>query len=137
MARIPFWGWLIVILTACYLVYNPWGVSVWHMWMYGDPGTLLPFKLLSSMLLACVLGLVVHGTWKSTNWLGLLIMVMLVAVTAWSAHTLIAFDMFAGHLWAWLLQPMVAVILTVGWQWPKIWRRCTGAVTVSDPDTPG
>jgi hypothetical protein len=136
LARIPFWGWLIVILIACYLVYNPLGLSVWHMWTSGDPTAYLPFKLLGSLVLAVLLGLVLHGTLKSMNWLGLLTMLAVVGVTMWSAHTLIAFDVFAGGMWAWMLQPILAVIFTVGWQWPKIWRRCTGAVSVSDPDTP-
>jgi hypothetical protein len=136
LARVPFWGWLIIILTACYLIYNPMGFSVWHMWTGSDPTQALPFKLLGTLLLVALLGLVLHGTFTSMSWLGFTVMVSIVAVTLWSAHALIAFDVFALGLWAWMLQPIVAVILTLGWQWPKIWRRSTGAVSVNDPDTP-
>lgn len=136
LARIPFWGWLLIILTAVYLVYNPLGFSVWHMWTMGDPMQALPFKLLGTLLLAALLGLVLHGTFSSTSWLGLLVLLSIVGVTLWSAHALIAFDLFALGFWSWAIQPILAVILTMGWQWPKIWRRTTGAVSVSDPDTP-
>lgn len=137
LARIPFWGWLMIILIACYLVYNPLGFSAWHMWTLGDPQSLLPFKLLGSLLLAALLGLVLHGTFSSTSWLGLTVMLAIVVVTLWSAHALIAFDVFAMGFWSWAIQPILAVIFTMGWQWPKIWRRSTGAVSVNDPDTGG
>jgi hypothetical protein len=136
LARIPFWGWLLIILTACYLVYNPLGFSVWHMWTTGSLMEALPFKLLGTLLLAALLGLVLHGTFSSTNWIGLIVMLSLVGATLWSAHALIQFDPLSLELWSWLTQPILAIILTMGWQWPKIWRRSTGAVSVNDPDTP-
>jgi hypothetical protein len=136
LARIPFWGWLLVILTALYLVYNPLGVSLVHMWSSPNYMELLPFKILGTLLVVSLLGLVLHGTFSSTSWLGLTLMLTIMAVTLWSAHALIAFDVFALGFWSWALQPILAVILTLGWQWPKIWRRSTGAVSVSDPDTP-
>ncbi len=96
----------------------------------------LPFKLLGTLLLVTLLGLMLHGTFTSTSWLGLTVIVSLIAVFLWSAHTLIAFDVLAWTFWSWALQPIVALMLTLGSQWPKIWRRSTGAVSVSDPDTP-
>lgn len=136
LARIPFWGWLLIILTALYLVYNPLGVSLVHMWMAPTYSDMLPFKILGTLLVASLLGLVLHGTFSSTSWLGLTVMLAMVAATLWSAHALIAFDVFALGFWSYMLQPILAIILTLGWQWPKIWRRSTGAVSVNDPDTP-
>ena len=136
LARIPFWGWLLIIVTALYLVYNPLGYSVWHMWTQYDPTVNLPFKLLATIMLASVVGLVVHGTHNQMNWLGLLVMVSLVAVTLWSVNALVAFEIFSFVFWSWALQPILGLILTIGWQWAKIWRRSTGAVSVNDPDTP-
>lgn len=136
LARIPFWGWFIIILTACYMVYNPLDVSIWHMWVYGDVMEGLPFKILGTLLVSALLGLVIHGTLSSTSWLGLGIMVALIGVSLWSVNALVAFDMLSVGFWSWMTQPIMAIILTLGWQWPKIWRRSTGAVSVSDPDTP-
>lgn len=134
LARIPFWGWFLIILIACYLVYNPWGLSVWHMWTVGDAAQYLPFKVLGTLLLTALLGLVLHGTLNSTSWLGIGVMGTLVCASLWSVHALVAFDVFALFFWSWCLQPIIAVILTLGWQWPKIWRRSTGTVSVSDAD---
>lgn len=136
LARIPFWGWFIIILTACYMVYNPLDVSIWHMWVYGDVIEGLPFKILGTLLVSALLGLVIHGTLSSTSWLGLGIMVALIGVSLWSVNALVTFDMLSVGFWSWMTQPIMAIILTLGWQWPKIWRRSTGAVSVSDPDTP-
>ncbi len=136
LARIPFWGWFIIILTACYMVYNPLDVSIWHMWVYGDVMEGLPFKILGTLLVSALLGLVIHGTLSSTSWLGLGIMVALIGVSLWSVNALVTFDMLSVGFWSWMTQPIMAIILTLGWQWPKIWRRSTGAVSVSDPDTP-
>lgn len=136
LARIPFWGWLLIILVALYTVYNPLGVSLFHMWVYTDPLELMPFKILGTLAVLTVLGLVVHGTLTSMNWLGLAVLLGLTGTLIWSINSLVTFDLLSTSLWAWITQPIVAIILTVGWQWPKIWRRSTGAVSVSDPDTP-
>jgi hypothetical protein len=136
LARIPFWGWLLIILAVLYLAYNPLGISAFHMWANGDPTELLPFKILGTLILVAVIGLVVHGTISSMSMVGFVLLVTLVAVTIWSTHALVNFDVLSFDFWAWALQPILAIMLTVGWQWPKIWRRSTGAVSVNDPDTP-
>lgn len=136
LARIPFWGWLLLITMALYLVYNPLGVSMWHMWTVSDPTHLLPWRVLASVLLVSVLTLVLHGALKSMSWLGAALIVTLLASVMWAAHALVAFHVLSTVFWSWALQPLLAVVLTVGWQWPRIWRRSTGAVSVSDPDTP-
>ena len=136
LARIPIWGWMLIIMCTLYLVYNPIGFSMWHMWMEGDPTQLLPFKMLGTLVLMGILALVLHGCMNTMNVWGFVLLTSLVAVGLWSMHALIAFDVLDWSFWAWALQPMLALILTVGWQWPKIWRRSTGAVSVNDPDTP-
>jgi hypothetical protein len=136
LARIPFWGWLILIISAVYLIYNPLGFSIWHMWMLGDATQLLPFKILITLMCTSFLGLVLHGCMNTTNWVGILIMVSLVFVGMWSVHAIVMFDMLSWALWGWITQPILGMILTIGWQWPKIWRRATGTVSVNDPDTP-
>lgn len=136
LARIPFWGWLGLILLALYVIYNPWGFSLWHMWNHSPVMDLLPFKVLATLIPVALMGLVLHGTASATSWLGLLVMVTLVLTGLWSAHAVFAFDLLNWHMWSWLTQPLVALVLTIGWQWPRIWRRSTGAVSVNDPDTP-
>ena len=136
LSRIPFWGWLLVILVALYLVYNPLGFSLWHMWTMGDVTSALPLKILASLVVFAVLALVLHGCITSMSAAGLALLLSLVVAGLWSVHSLVQFDPSSLHFWAWTAQPLAALVLTVGWQWPKIWRRSTGSVTVSDADTP-
>lgn len=136
LARIPFWGWLLIILTALYLVYNPLGFSIWHMWALGDAQHLLPLKILVTLMLTSFLGLVLHGCMNTTNRVGMVIMVLLVLVGLWSVQMVVSFDMLNLQLWEWITQPILGIMLTIGWQWPKIWRKATGVVSVNDPDTP-
>lgn len=137
LARIPFWGWFVIILTACYLIYNPWGVSLTHMWLMDPIQDLLPFKILATLGVMSVLGLVIYGVSRTVSKWGLLLMLSLTATIVWCAWAMFTFDVLNMHMWSWLVQLILAIMLTVGWQWPKIWRRSTGAVTVDDPDTGG
>lgn len=133
--KIGFWTWYLIIAVGLYLVYNPTGFSLVHMWMFSDMGELLPLKLLGSALLMVFMGLIIHGTWRSIGVTGLAIVSMLLMILIWSIQSLTSFNVLDVGIWSWIAQPIVAVVLTLGWQWPKIWRRSTGAVSVEDPDT--
>ena len=135
LQRIPFWGWLLIILAVLYLVYNPLGFSVWHMWTTDALSNLLPLKVLITLLIVTVMGLVIHATVTSMSLMGFGVLVALIAAALWSMHALVSFSVLSLGFWAWAAQPLLALILTIGWQWPKIWRRTTGAVSVNDPDT--
>lgn len=136
LARVPFWGWLVIITAALYASFNPLGFSLFHMWIMTDPFALMPYNIMATLVVAVILGLVLHGTARAMNLLGFLIMITLVGVGLWTIHSLVAFEILSLAFWGWAAQPLLALILTVGWQWPKIWRRTTGAVSVDDPDTP-
>lgn len=136
LARIPFWGWYLLITLGLYLVYNPVGFSTWHMWADGDMGSYLPFKVLGTLLLLSFLGVIVYGTITTMSVLGLVVLVGLIAAVLWSVYAVVAFDFMGLGFWSWAAQPLLGTVITVGWQWPKIWRRGHGTVTVEDPDTP-
>jgi len=106
------------------------------MWIYTNPGDLLPFKILGTLVVLVIIGLVVHGAATTMSILGIAALFGIVGAVIWCIHTLVAFDFLNVYFWSWASQPIIATVLTVGWQWPKIWRRSTGAVSVSDPDTP-
>jgi len=134
--RIPFWGWFILILATLYSLYNPLGFHLVNMWTQYDPIEYLPLKVLGTLIALSFIGLVIHGYISATSFLGFMIMILLVTSTIWSIYYVVDFNILSLTLWTWIGQPILAVILTVGWQWPKIWRRSTGAVSVNDPDTP-
>jgi hypothetical protein len=106
------------------------------MWTQYDPIEYLPLKVLGTLIALSFIGLVIHGYISATSFLGFMIMILLVTSTIWSIYYVVDFNILSLTLWTWIGQPILAVILTVGWQWPKIWRRSTGAVSVNDPDTP-
>lgn len=136
LARIPFWGWLVIITTTLYAVFNPLGISLFHMWVLTDPFALMPYNIMATLVVLVILGLVLHGTATSMSLLGFLVMLSLVGVGIWTVHSMVSFEILSLAFWSWASQPILALVLTVGWQWPKIWRRTTGAVSVNDPDTP-
>lgn len=136
LQRIPFWGWLLIILAALYLVYNPLGFSVWHMWTTDALANLLPLKVLVTLLIVALMGLVIHATLTSMSLVGFAVLIALIGAALWSVHAMVSFSVLSLEFWAWAAQPMLALILTIGWQWPKIWRKTTGAMSVNDPDTP-
>lgn len=132
LARVPFWGWFLLIGSLLYSVYNPLGYSLWHMWTVTNPMDNLPFKLLGTAVVVGGLALVIHGCVNSMSRAGLLLLSCVIALVFWSTRSLIEFDVLGLDFWSWALQPTLALVLTVGWQWPRIWRRSTGAVTVED-----
>ena len=136
LARVPFWGWFLLIVSLLYSVYNPMGYSLWHMWTVTNPMNNLPFKHQGTAVVVGGLALVTHGCVNSMSRSGLLLLSCVIVLVFWSTRSLIEFDVLGLGFWSWALQPTLALILTLGWQWPRIWRRSTGAVSVTDPDTP-
>jgi hypothetical protein len=136
LARVPIWGWLLLITMGLYLIYNPLGYSVWHMWTTVEIGDYLPFKVLATVLLLSVMGVIVYGTFTAMNILGLIVLVTLIVTAMWSVYAIVPFNFASVAFWEVAAQPLMGLMITVGWQWPKIWRRGHGAITVSDPDTP-
>ena len=134
LRRIPFWGWFAIILAGCYLTFNPTGFSVVHLWTT-ETGIILPLKLLLTALLATVMALCAYGTWRAIGMTGVVIIVGLVGLLLWVLQAS-GLSIGNGTLWMWLPQLITALVLTVGFQWPKLWRGMTGRIGVEDPDTP-
>ena len=136
LKRIPFWGWLVIILVALYSVYNPLGFSLLHMWLSPDIYYMLPLKVLATVFVGTILGLVLNGVRQTMSILGFLAITTLIAVPLWVAYTYLSLNLASYGIWCWIAQPIMALILTIGWQWSKIWRGSTGIVSVEEVDTP-
>lgn len=135
LRNIPIWGWFLLILSNAYLLYNPAGLSVFHLW-FAPNEVVLPVKLLLSAIVLLGFGLYVYGAWRSLGPIGLGLVTLLVALGVWAADFYGLMNAADPSLWSWLLQPLLAVVLTLGFQWPKLWKAATGRVEVEDPDTP-
>lgn len=135
LRNIPIWGWFLLILLNVYVLYNPSGLSVFHLWASLNQ-VVLPVKLL---LTACALlgfGLYVYGAWRALGPVGLGVITLIIVLGIWAADFYGLMDARDANVWSWLIQPLLAVVLTVGFQWPKLWKAATGRVEVEDPDTP-
>jgi hypothetical protein len=131
--RIPFWGWLLLILITLYAIYNPLGLCIVGLWLAGDD-VALPVKLLATAVPLALLGLCAYGTWRGIGLLGIALLATLLGLGLWVLANYGVFDPADAGFWAGLAQPLLAVVLTVGLQWPKIWRGATGQVSVDDLD---
>lgn len=136
LKRLSFWSWFVIITLGLYIVYNPLGFSIYHMWALHDVYDLFALKLLFTTLVTVSLGLISYGTWRSIGFVGIAILVFIIALLLLSIQTLTAASLFDIAIFSWIGQVILGFILTLGWQWPKIWRHSTGAVSVEDPDTP-
>lgn len=132
LQRITLKGWFLIILVGLYATYNPLGLSVFHWWTLTGASSLLPLKVLASLVLVSGLGLVLYGVFRSISAVGLLMIVAILAAMMWTVHSVVAFNLLNPLMWGWIIQPLLAVVLVVGWQWPRIWRRSTGAMMVED-----
>jgi len=134
ISRISIWWWFAIILTLVYSFYNPVGFSLYHMWAGTENLDNVSFKTLLTVALLTVLGLIAYGTYQAITVYGLAVIVGIVGIVLWCVNEFVTLSVFSPTFFAWATQPIVAVILTIGWQWPKIWRSATGTVTTDDID---
>src|SRR5215204_3878116 len=59
----PFWGWLLLIITMLYAIYNPFGLCIVGLWLWGEE-VALPVKLLATAVPLVLFGLYAYGTWR-------------------------------------------------------------------------
>jgi Family of unknown function (DUF6524) len=134
--HVPFWGWLLLIVATLYAIYNPLGFCVLGLWLLGEE-VALPVKLLVTAIPVALLGLYVYGTWRSIGLVGIAILAILLGLTLWVLAYFSILDPANAGLWSWMTQPLLALILAVGFQWSRIWRGATGQVSVDDIDAHG
>jgi hypothetical protein len=134
--HVPFLGWFLLILATLYAIYNPLGVCVLGLWLQGD-AVALPVKLLVTAVTLALLGLYVYGTWRAIGLVGIAVLGVLLSLVLWVLAYYGVFDPADAGLWSWMAQPLLAVVLAVGFQWSRIWRGATGQVSVDAIDASG
>lgn len=133
LQRVPLMGWFAIITVGLYALYNPLGYSIVHMWLTPDPFAFMPWNLLATMTVTFPLLCVLWGVHRAMSAWGLAALLAFLSVCMWALLVVAPGLGYSLMFWAWIAPPLVAVVLTVGWQWPRIWRQATGAVTVDDP----
>lgn len=137
LSRMTFFAWFLVTTGSLFTWYNPSGISLFHLWTQ-FPDTTIATKVAASLPVTLVLGLILYGCFRTMNVLGLVVLVGLVSILMWLLYAAVSVNILSVWFWTWFSQPILGFILTMGWQWPKIWRQMTGVVsTVETGDATG
>ncbi len=126
LASMTFLSWFIVTTVALFMWYNP-AMSVYHIWTEYD--ITVTAKVAISLFPTLVLGLIVYGSFRTMTVIGLLVLLSIIGVFLWLFYSASGVNIFSMSFIEWASQPILGFILTMGWQWPKIWRQMTGVVS--------
>lgn len=126
LARIKLWQWLIFALLLTNLTWNFTGyhmVSFWTNSIYG-----LDIRIFTALVFFIPISVMAYMSWHSKAavvfTLGLALAVIGVLVNrGWLTSA------SSAQYWA---PSLVAIILTVGFNWKKVWRNLTGQTAVYD-----
>jgi len=133
LSRIPFWLWLLILTVLCYAVWNPSGVSVYHM-LIGDEAA-GSTKLLVGVVFFIIFGLFSNATYRALGKWGLTLYLVLVGSVLYFLYE----HGMLGQENVGLLKDvapfLIALLLAVGSQGANIYRAITGRVVVEDADT--
>lgn len=128
LSRMTFFAWFLVATGSLFTWYNPSEISLFHLWA-GYPETTISTKVAASLPVTLILGLILYGCFRTMNVLGLVVLVGLVSTLMWLLYAAVSVNILSVWFWSWFSQPILGFILTMGWQWPKIWRQMTGVVS--------
>ncbi|MES2605334.1 MAG: DUF6524 family protein [Pseudomonadota bacterium] len=118
-------------LLLVLLSYNPSGYSFFH-WVYQDMTTITPYVAIAALLLLIGWGCYIKATFNSLGLVGIVLFAALFACLIW---------LFVYWGWlspgnitamAWLIEVLLASLLTVGMCWSHVTRRMSGQVDVDE-----
>ena len=113
------------------LAYNPSGYSYFH-WVYQSLDHITPYIVIAGLVLAIGWGIYIKATLNSLGITGVLILSALFACLIW---------LFIYWGWlsinnvsaiAWIIEILLAALLTVGMCWSHFTRRMSGQVDVDE-----
>ena len=113
------------------LAYNPSGYSYFH-WVYRSLDHITPYIVIAGLILAIGWGIYIKATLNSLGITGVLILSALFACLIW---------LFIYWGWlsvdnvsaiAWIVEILLAALLTVGMCWSHFTRRMSGQVDVDE-----
>ncbi len=127
------------IFALIYLTYNTFSDFSYVGWLLNTEFVLNSpagaGKILLGLLLILAWGLLIYATKQAKGLIGTVASLVLFAVIVWFLHTLTLINIDSiSELFTWG-QGIVAVVLSIGSFWSKLWRRFTGQVAVDDVDT--
>ena len=118
-------------LLLVLLSYNPSGYSFFH-WVYQDLTTITPYVVIAGLILLIGWGFYTRATFNSLGLVGIVLFAALFGCLIW---------LFVYWGWlslgnitamAWLIEILLASLLTVGMCWSHFTRRMSGQIDVDD-----
>jgi hypothetical protein len=120
-------------LLLVLLSYNPSGHSYFH-WLYNDIDVVTPYVVIAGLILLIGWGTYIKATLNSLGILGIIILAALLGCLVW---------LFIYWGWlspddvsalAWIIEVLLAALLTVGMCWSHLTRRMSGQIDVDVDD---
>jgi hypothetical protein len=118
-------------LLLVLLSYNPSGYSYFH-WIYNTIDHVTPYIVIAGLLLAIGWGIYIKATLNSLGLIGVLILSALFACLIWLFIYWGWVSLTNVSALAWVIEILLAALLTIGMCWSHFTRRMSGQVDVDE-----
>jgi hypothetical protein len=118
-------------LLLVLLSYNPSGYSYFH-WVYKTIDHITPYLVIARLLLAIGWGIYIKATLNSLGLIGVLILSALFACLIWLFIYWGWMSVTNVSALAWVIEILLAALLTIGMCWSHFTRRMSGQVDVDE-----
>lgn len=127
-------GVLVRFLFALLLVllsYNPSGYSFFH-WVHNSISHITPYVVIAGLILLIGWGVYAKATLNSLGILGIIVLAALFASLVWLFVYWGFLSVNNISAMAWVIEILLAAMLTVGMCWSHVTRRMSGQVDVDE-----
>lgn len=118
-------------LLLVLLSYNPSGYSYFH-WVYQSINHITPYVVISGLVLLIGWGIYLKATLNSLGLLGIMVLAALFASLVWLFVYWGFLSVTNISAMAWVIEVLLAALLTVGMCWSHFTRRMSGQVDVDE-----
>jgi uncharacterized protein DUF6524 len=120
---------LLLVLAS----YNPTGYSYFH-WLYSNHEVITPYVVIAGLVLLIGWGTYIKATLNSLGLLGIVILAALLGCLVWLFIYWGWLSVEDVSTMAWIIEVLLAALLTVGMCWSHLTRRMSGQVDVDADD---
>lgn len=118
-------------LLLVLLSYNPSGYSFFH-WVHNSLSHITPYIVIAGLILLIGWGIYIKATLNSLGILGILVLAALFASLVWLFIYWGFLSVNNISAMAWVIEILLAALLTVGMCWSHFTRRMSGQVDVDE-----
>ena len=123
----------IFALIVVFATYNPEGYSYYH-WISGDLATFSVFKAFVGVVLLIGWVILARATLGSLGALGIILAAAFFGLAIWLIIDVFGLSADNRRITSYIIEIMIACVLSIGVSWSHLWRRITGQFNVEDVD---